>query len=309
MRYLKTGTFVEPKPLTKEEMFSDEMPERNNDFIVTGDTDSIFCCFQSFKNITVENVIKWCSQLEEFLNEDKIKTVTEIHNVSPSYNRLKLKNELVISRGLFLAKKRYAIRVISNEGKSVDKINYMGVEIKRSDFPSQSKKFLAELTELILKSEKFNFGKIFQFISNKEKEFIKLIQEGNKQVARPVSFGKSIKQYKTIPQGVRAMLAWNKIMYNIHNKGSRAYMFWVRGIDFDKIANKDQKLEIRKKYEKFIEEGNKLEVVAIPDEETKLPDFFIPDVQKTLKFVFVDRYELLLKPLTEVKKQMELLTI
>jgi len=311
MRHLNTGKpYIHPVPISKKEMYSDEMPERGNEYIVTGDTDSIFCCFQAFDNVDVKKVHKMCAQIEDFLNEDKMINLVKKHQVNLDYNRLKLKNELVISRGLFLAKKRYAIRVINNEGKDVDKINYMGVEIKRSDYPRASKEFLSELSELILKPEKLSLKKVFAYVDRKEKEFIQMILDGDKSIARPVSFGKEIKDYKTIPQAVKAMLAWNKIMYDIHKKGAKSYMYWVRGIDFDKIPDPEEREKIRKKYSDYVGAGNKLEVIAIPDEESKLPPWFIPDKKAALEFSFTARYNLMLEPLMgEVKKKEALLTI
>lgn len=306
MRHLDKGKdYVSPPPLTKQEMFGDTMPDRDNEYIVTGDTDSIFCCFENFKGEkTIENILGWCGQIENFLNKDRIVNVVKKHNVDLKYNRLVLKNELVISRGLFLAKKRYAIRVISNEGKEVDKINYMGVEIKRSDYPSKSKEFLKTLSELILKSERVSLTSLLKYVNNEEPEFLTSIRNGDKEIARPVSWGKELKDYKLIPQGVNAMLAWNKIMYKIHKKGVKGYMYWVSGIDMEKAPE-----DVRKRYEKFIGDGNTLKVIAIPDEESKLPDYFIPDVKSTMAFVFKSRYELMLQPLMDVKKKMDLLTI
>ncbi len=305
MRHLDKGQpFVEPIPITKEEMFSGKMPKRSNEYILTGDTDSIFCCFENFNDeITVGNIQKWCAEIENFLNEDKIIDVVKSHNVDMDFNRLKLKNELVISRGLFLAKKRYAIRVINNEGKVVDKINYMGVEIKRSDYPRKSKEFLESLSELILKSEKVSLPKLLEFVNREEQGFVKAIMEGDKSCARPVSYGKKLKDYKMIPQGVVAMEAWNTLMYDIHKTGNKAYMFWVQGIDIE-VAPK----ELREKYHKFIKDGKKLEVIAIPDEEARLPKYFIPNKQAALKFTFKDRYELMLKPLEVTVKKKEVLT-
>ena len=299
MRHLKTGKeYTTPVALSKKEMYSDEMPDRTNEFIVTGDTDSIFCCFEDFgKDLKVKDIHKWCSEIEDFLNENKIIEMVNKHNVDLDFNRLKLKNELVISRGLFLAKKRYAIRVINNEGKNVDKINYMGLEIKRSDYPSKSKEFLSELSEMILKSEKVSLSRLMSYVNRKEKEFTQLIEDGEKGIARPVTWGKKLEDYKTVPQAVKAMQAWNKIMYEIHKPGNKGYMYWISGIDIDKAPQ-----EVREKYHNFIKSGNKLEVIAIPDEEEKLPSFFIPDVKSALKFSFRDRYELMLKPLTDVKK-------
>ena len=310
MRHLNTDqSYVTPNPLTKKEMYGDKMPDRGNEYIITGDTDSIFCCFQEFKDTSVEAIHNNCNKIEDFLNDDKMVKVVKKHNGELKYNRLKLKNELVISRGLFLAKKRYAIRVINNEGKTVDKVNYMGVEIKRSDYPRESKVFLSELLDLILKSEKFHFGKIFEFVSRREREFRGLISKGEKSIARPVTWGKNLKDYKLVPQAVKSMIAWNEIMYNIHNKGAKGYMFWIKGIDFDKIPDVKERENIHKNYSKFIGKGNKLEVIGMPDEESKLPPWFIPDMKASLNFSFIDRYELMLKPLTEVKKKTELLTI
>jgi DNA polymerase elongation subunit (family B) len=306
MRHLDSGKdYISPMPLSKAEMFGDTMPERDNEYIVTGDTDSIFCCFENFKQEkSVKNILEWCSQLEEFLNKDKIIEVVKKHNVDLKYNRLVLKNELIISRGLFLAKKRYVIRIINNEGKDVDKINYMGVEIKRSDYPSKSKEFLKNLSDLILKSEKVSLTSLIKYVNQKEPEFMKSVKAGDKTIARPITWGKELKDYKLIPQGVRAMQAWNYIMYNIHKKGVKGYMYWISGIIPEK-APKD----ILQRYEKFIGNGNKAGVIAIPDEEKGLPNYFIPDIKATMSFVFKDRYELMLQPLMDVKSKMELLTI
>lgn len=314
MRHLDKGReYEQPPELTKEEMYADpdlqpalyRMPNRSHDYIITGDTDSIFCCFERFEGeMTVGKIHKWCQSIQDFLNNEKIPEVVKRHNVDLELSRLELKNELVISRGLFLAKKRYAIRVINNEGKDVDKIVYMGVEIKRSDYPSKSKEFLMELSELVLKSEKISLPKLLDFVKREEREFIKAIAAGDKSIARPVAWGKELKDYKTIPQAVKAMVAWNEIMYDIHKPGAKAYMFRISGIDPLKAP-----VDVLKRYERFIGSGKKLEVIGIPDEEARLPDFFITNMKANLKFCFQDRYELMLKPMLDVKKQMEVLTI
>ena len=302
--------YVQPELFTKKQMYADPKKEheayymRNipRDYIVTGDTDSIFCCFEDFgDDLKTEDIHGWCNQIEKFLNEDKMVNMVKKHQVDLDFNRLKLKNELVISRGLFLAKKRYAIRVTNNEGKEVDKINYMGLEIKRSDYPSKSKELLVELLDMILKSKKVSYTRLMDYVNRKEQEFIHAIKDGEKSIARPVSYGQKLKDYKLIPQGVKAMEAWNEIMYNTHKTGAKAYMYWVSGIDLDTAP-----VEVREKYHKFIKDGNKLEVIAIPDEEERLPSFFIPNVQAASTFSFKARHELLLKPLTKVKQKVVL---
>ncbi len=306
MRHLDTRKdYVKPLEISKKEMYEKEMPTRSHEYIVTGDTDSIFCCFQNFSgDKTVEKIQNWCEGVQSFLNNDIMTSIVERHNVPLDYNKLVLKNELIISRGLFLAKKRYAIRVINKEGKDVDKVEYMGVEIKRSDYPSKSKEFLSQLIDLILKSEKVSLTQLLKFVNREKSEFVALIKKGDKSIARPVSWGKKLKDYKLVPQGVKAMLAWNNIMYDIHNTGNKGYMYRVSGIDTMTAPP-----EIVKKYEKFVSEHGKLEVIAIPDEEARLPSYFFPDIKGNLKFCFEDRHELMLKPLMDSKQNMEVITI
>ena len=232
------------------------------------------------------------------------------HNIDPEYSALELKNELICSRGLFLAKKHYVTRVVVNEGKQVDKMNYMGVAIKRSDYPSQTKDFLRELLDIVMKDEKFSMTKVMGFIKKKRVEFRKNIVNGDKTLARPVSWNKVLEDYKSMPQGVRSMLAWNKIQYEIHQKGSRAYMYWVKGLDYSKASK-----EIIDKYEKHVatmkakSKSSPLDVISIPDNEEGLPDYFIINIDAAMKFTFEDRYKLMLEPIFNVSSANQVLQI
>ena len=239
-----------------------------------------------------------CDKIQDFLNTKIGEEIVKKHNVDLKYNKLDLKNELIISRGLFLAKKQYAIHVIQQESKTVDENVYMGIAVKRSDFPSESKEFLKELLDMVLKSEEINIPIITSFINRKKGEFIKLINEGSKTIAKPVSFAKKLETYKKVPQGVVSMINFNLLFYEVHTTGTKAYLFKIKGIDREKAPK-----EIIDNYEKnFVAKNRKLEVIAIPDEEQKWPSYFIPDMKAALKFSFVDRYEQILKPLFQVKE-------
>ncbi len=311
MDSLKTGKeYKSPKSLTKEEYYADKMPDRKTKYIITGDTDSIFCCFRDFEDHSTDAINAHCKSIQGFLNKKIMSDLVKRHNVDPQYSALELKNELICSRGLFLAKKHYVIRVIMNEGSEVDKINYMGVAVKRSDYPSQTKDFLKELLDIVMKDEKFSMKKVMDFIKKKRVEFRRNIMTGDKTLARPVSWNKNLEDYKTISQGVRAMLAWNNIHYDVHQKGTRAYMYWIKGVDYSKAPP-----ELVTKYEKHISnikaksKKTALEVVAIPDNEEKLPEYYIVDVDAALKFTFEDRYKLMLEPIFNVRSANSVLKI
>ena len=291
--------YVEPKPLTKEEMYSRFLDERTFKNIILGDTDSIFCCFEDFNmNGDIEKVLKYCDHIQKFLNIDVMNDIINRHNVEKEFSELSLKNELYSSRGLFLTKKRYSIRVLRQEGKIVDKIINMGIEIKRSDYPSKTKEFLGDLLEIILKREDFSLSNILKFIENSKKEFEELIDKGDVSVAKPVSYGRVLSKYKSIPQAVRGMENWNKIVYKIHTVGTKAYLFRILGIDEKNAPN-----DVLEKYNMYISNNSSkdLNAIAIPIEEGILPHYFIRDKDEMMRFSFYDRYNLLLKPILKYK--------
>jgi len=305
---IKTGIKETVEKLTVQEMYGDVV--RKTPYIITGDTDSLFATYNNVvdrnksKEDILKDVTKWNEEIETFLNKIIIPPIVTMKNVDIKRNRLALKNELVIRRGLFLAKKRYALHVIEQEKKPTDEMTAMGVEIKRSDFPSYTKECLRELLDIILKTEKISISRINEYVNGKEKEFVTRIMSGNKTISRPVSFTKDEEDYKRIPPGVIAMQNWNNLVYDIFRQGSRGYLYKIAAIDLDK-APKD----VVERYNKeFIAKGKKLEIIAVPDEESKLPDYFIPDRKAMLTFSWTDRYNLLLEPIMEVKKKNEVLT-
>jgi len=304
---LETKTNFEFETITKQQMFSDNMGI-NFRHLITGDTDSIFLCYNKIinKNESNEEKLKIVNNLnievQNFLNNLVIKRITTKHNISENRNRLDLKNELVIKRGLFLAKKRYAIYIISQEGNKTDTIKAMGLEIKRSDFSKTTKDYLNEVLNLILKSEKLSVPKVIDYVKEKESEFSKILTSRITRIGRPVSFSKKLKEYKTISQGVKSMLNWNDLEYKVFDVGSRAYLFKLKGLDLEKAPES----VIKNFNEYFLKKGVKLETIAVPEEVEYLPPYYIIDVKDMLKFAWIDRYNLLLEPL--LTKKQEILT-
>ncbi len=305
---IKTGKLQNVPKLEVSEMYGDLT--RKTPYIITGDTDSLFATYNDIvdrkksREEIIQDVNKWNEEIENYLNKTIIPPIVTSKNVDIKKNRLALKNELVIDRGLFLAKKRYALHVIAQEKKSTDDMDSKGVEIKRSDFPSYTKKCLSELLDMLLRSEKISLNKINEYIKIKEKEITSKISEGDKTVARPVSFTMEEEEYKKIPQGVIGMQNWNNLMYDIFRVGSRGYLYKISGIDFEKAPK-----EVIEKYNKeFVAKGKSLDIIVVPDEEAKLPSYFIPDRKAMIQFAWTDRYNLLLEPIMEVKRKQEVLT-
>ena len=255
---------------------------------------------EAFNQIT-----EWCEDVSNYLNKDIIIDMISKHNVPIEKNRLVLKNELMCNRGLFVSKKHYAISVVYQEGNKVDDMVIMGLEIKRRDFSSYTKKCLSELIDLILKSEKISVNKINDFIRNKRSEFFDRFKAGDKSVAKPINFTKKLEEYKAFtngkrfPESIESMQNWNNLLYNTFVPGTGGYLFKVCGIDFDRAPK-----EVVERYNKlFREKGIKLTAIAVPDEEIKLPEYFIVDIQESMRFAWNDRCSQLLNPIIEMRQK------
>jgi hypothetical protein len=169
----------------------------------------------------------------------------------------------------------------------------MGLDTKRSDYPSFTKDCLKELLDLILKSEKFSLTQVKKFIDSKEVDFIEKIRQGDKTIARPASFTKDIEDYKKIPQNVVGFLNWNALEYQAFAHGSKGYLFKVAGLN-NEIATK----EVLDKFDReFLSKNKKLEVICMPDEETSLPKYYNIDIKEMVKFAWKDRCNLILEPI------------
>jgi len=279
--------YVSPQKLTKKEIFDDVMPNRPTPYIITSDTDSIFCCFEDFEDCyNLQNIRDWCGEIQNMLNNDIMIHMTGLHNVDKEFNVLNLKNELICAKGLFLSKKHYVIRVIEQEGKAVNDVLHTGIETKRSDFPVKTKEFLNNLINLMIGDKKPTLKELLEFVKMQEMEFDELLQKGDISLAKSISFGKKLSEYKKIPQNVVAMLNWNDLVYNHFNYGDRGYLFKIKGIKED-IAPKSI---IENYHKNFLKKGRKLQVIALPEEENKIPDYFILDIQSNKKFVFIFSY-------------------
>lgn len=175
----------------------------------------------------------------------------------------------------------------------------MGIETKRSDFSEITKKYMIEVLELILKSETLSISNVLNFVKEKNEIFTKIISDGNTIIGRPVSFGKKLKEYKTLTQGIRGMLNFNELEYKTFDVGSRGYLFKLKGIDLYKAPE-----EVRLNYDKyFLKEGKKLDVIVFPEEEKFVKPYYIIDVKDMLEFAWKDRCDLLLQPLINLKQE------
>lgn len=256
-----------------------------------------------FINYITDNIVP---HIQNIVNDKAMNDLIKYHNGDiENHHYFEFKQEWIAKRAYFLnVKKQYALYLVANEGNLIDKMDYKGLEIERSDYPSITKKYLNEILTYILKTDNLDIDYVNTFKEEKRKEILKLIIQGNPTIARPASFSKRVEEYSTAnkngkyigyPSQIYGMFLWNKTMYPYFEHGNKGYSFSIKSIDFNKINIKDDKVidEISKMSDK---EKNS---IVLPPEESKLPEAFIIDKDKMIAFAWDDRMERLLSPLFE----------
>ena len=130
--------------------------EINNvkDRIITGDTDSIFIHVKDLlihrypdldltdKDKVVPLVLEIASELQKVANGFIGNFAKEAFNIPEDREHFfELKQEVVIERGYFAGKRRYAMLIVNKEGVPVEEMVMMGLDLMKSNMPPLYKKF------------------------------------------------------------------------------------------------------------------------------------------------------------------------
>ena len=143
---------------------TDEHMEKYNP-IVYNDTDSVYITIKdlidrlgiqfktSHGKITKETK-QLVQEIEDHLNTE-IKAWGE-RNLNSKDCRFVFKRETIADVGLFLQKKRYILHILDDEGISVDKLKYTGVEVVRTTMPNTVKPYVKKIIEEMLLTKDYN---------------------------------------------------------------------------------------------------------------------------------------------------------
>ena len=197
--------------------------------IIYGDTDSVyFSAYQPLKaeidagNIpwTKESVVQLYDSVADEVNKSFPKFMQEVFNCPSSYGKIIAGGrEAVGTKGLFITKKRYAMKIYDLEGQTVDKIKAMGLDLKRSDTPAYIQDFLSDVLDKVLIGA--GEEEVMDFIADFRLEFKKMPgwEKGSPRRVNKLTEYWSREKRKgkiNMPGHVRAAINWNtlKKVYN-----------------------------------------------------------------------------------------------
>jgi len=122
---------------------------------IYSDTDSVYMSLAKLITDTtpLEDIIELADHVGDLINQSYPGKMVESFFVSQeSGTVIESGREVVARRGIFKSdtKKRYALHVVDDEGKKVDKLKIMGLETQRSDTPKWIQNFLLECLKSVV---------------------------------------------------------------------------------------------------------------------------------------------------------------
>ena len=218
----------------------------DTDYIIASDTDSIYICLNSLVKKVLGNendtdkIVNFLDKsvgkvIEPFI-EEKYQELAKLMNCSGNF--MHMKREVIASKGIWTAKKRYMLNVWDSEGvryKSV-KLKIKGIETTRSSTPQVVRDKLKKAIDIIMNGSE---TELIDFVSQFKQKFISLPPE---EVAFPRSVN-GLKEYHD------PMMIYRKST-PIAVKGALLHNHYIR------------KLKLEKKY-RLIGDGDKIKFVYL----------------------------------------------
>ena len=133
------------------------------DYIITSDTDSLFIqCkdllkarhpdidFTNHEDV-VKKILVIATELQAMANKFIGEFAGEAFNLGDdALHYFELKQEVVLDRGYFAGKRRYAQHIVNKEGVPTDELDVKGLDLMKSNFPPLFKKFGEHLINEIM---------------------------------------------------------------------------------------------------------------------------------------------------------------
>jgi len=180
---------------------------------------------------------------------------------------IKTAREGVTSKGIFIDKKRYILRVVDNEGYACDKMKIMGVELKKTTIPKEVAEKLSTFIQEYLKGKEWNelandIVEYKDYLKHKTDIFLIGLPKGVKKVEQYTNIYNDFGNKTTIPGHTSAAIHYNQCLTTYNDSESL------------KIASG---MKIKVFYLKTM--IGRFKSIALPTDIKKVPNWFLDNFE------------------------------
>ena len=145
--------------------YNKELGTTGQDFNIYIDTDSVFFSavpildhrHKDWRTLSDDDIAlkvdTIAGETQDFLNNFYDMLSERVFNVAKEKHRFQIKKEFVSRSGIWIAKKRYAQWIIAENGVPMDRLDVKGLDVVRSSYPAQFRKFMSTVLIDILKGK------------------------------------------------------------------------------------------------------------------------------------------------------------
>ena len=217
----------------------------NTDYVIASDTDSIYVCLEPLvKQVcngksddeVCDFLAKVCdNKLEPFIAK-QFKELSDYTNAFK--NAMVMAREVIANKGIWVAKKRYMLNVLDEEGVrlSIPKLKIMGIEAIKSSTPQVCRGKIKEAIKIIMSKQESD---LHIFIADFKKEFMNMSAE-------QISFPRSCNNMRKYGSSKDVFIKGTPI----HVKGALIYNHQIK------------EFQLQNKYP-YIQEGDKIKFIKL----------------------------------------------
>jgi DNA polymerase elongation subunit (family B) len=148
--------------------YNKELGTKGEDFNIYIDTDSVFFSavpildhrhedWRTKDDTQIAQLVDTIAgETQDFLNNFYDMLSEKIFNVAKEQHRFQIKKEFVSRSGIWIAKKRYAQWIIAENGVPMDRLDVKGLDVVRSSYPAEFRKFMSTVLIDILRGKTEN---------------------------------------------------------------------------------------------------------------------------------------------------------
>jgi hypothetical protein len=263
-----------------------QLGTEDKDYVVTSDTDSLFIQVKDLvlqrypetktKDEYIKATLEITTEIQKAANDNINRVTREYFNVGTRDHYFELKQEVIIERGYFAGKRRYAMYIVNKEGVTVDELDMKGLDLMKSNMTPLYSEFGENLIKDIM------FGKPKLEIDQKIINFKKHVKTLSiEEIAKPTGV-KQIESYIESSPRAGNIFSTLKLKCPINTK---AAIYYNDLLKFKRVQNQYPLFTAgdKMKYIQLKENPYKIDVIGFTGND---PEFITELIDK-----FADREE------------------